>query len=141
MPNFSLCCQKCRNQNIVCSRCTLGGHNCINCTDHWRMFHITTSGNNINIPDVVSYKKDKDMWCCNCGKKGHYPINCLYHKDMKSFPETLPFIASYQRNILGSSTKKKSKSKYNKFTFGYSYSTFHIHFILKFLDSVLLSIL
>ena len=58
---FKLCCYKCKFQtNQVCSRCSLKGHNYINCPDHWRLFHLTTKTKNIIIPNLNVNKKEKN---------------------------------------------------------------------------------
>ncbi|KAL0272989.1 UNVERIFIED_CONTAM: hypothetical protein PYX00_005774 [Menopon gallinae] len=95
MGSYSLSCNKCKSESCkTCSRCSMSGHHFLNCSDHWRRFHSTIGKTVVTAPEKDTYKSAVEMWCCNCGRKGHYPIHCQAKKNL-SFPETTLYVASY----------------------------------------------
>lgn len=91
-------CNRCvKESEKTCSRCKLQGHYFINCSDHWRKFHFTTTSTmRIPPPDCNSHKPGNEQWCCNCGKKGHNEIKCRSKKSNSHFSETWPYVACYE---------------------------------------------
>ncbi len=80
-------CLHCRNQaRETCRQCGAVGHVQARCTDNWRRFHCTVDPK-ATVPvepleDV--HKEASEVYCYNCGRKGHYLHNCrAYHRGQR----------------------------------------------------------
>ncbi|XP_011497646.1 PREDICTED: LOW QUALITY PROTEIN: uncharacterized protein LOC105362018 [Ceratosolen solmsi marchali] len=113
-------CQYCRN--LVCSRCDSQGHLSNTCPDLWRRYHQTVKNaiyNLINLSNtklqmkinIVAIlcrsdgakipknlcnvmKPEKELYCCNCARKGHNSINCRKRHWSQHF-QNPPYVSSY----------------------------------------------
>ncbi|KAK6637289.1 hypothetical protein RUM44_007703 [Polyplax serrata] len=98
---YDICCFKCRKQNgLTCMRCGMKGHLWVECPDHWRLFHLTTKSTQIVVPSVSVNKDPEYLWCCNCSQRGHLSFYCKIQNNFTIFPETLPYIVSYNMDFL-----------------------------------------
>ena len=55
------------------------GHVQRDCPDIWRRFHLTLEGESPVSFTAVGHSSDKhqaDVWCCNCGRRGHLADEC-----------------------------------------------------------------
>jgi protein AIR1/2 len=50
------------------------GHVQRDCPDIWRRFHLTLEGE--TPVRTASDKHPADLWCCNCGRRGHLSEDC-----------------------------------------------------------------
>lgn len=73
------------------------GHSYIHCPDHWRLFHLTTNTENVIVPPKNIHKKEEDVWCCNCSRKGHFYNNCPISKSLCGFTDTVPYVVAYSK--------------------------------------------
>jgi len=123
-PGFSFLesCMHCRRLNDTeCRLCGFLGHTAMDCPDLWRRFHATTKGTTAVKPSSASgqHKKDKDCWCCNCGRKGHSLDNCQRYRYSK-YPPTSVRVISYGNPLetevddYGDVHQKKRKGGKNK---------------------------
>ena len=97
-------CMNCRRlNNSSCFLCGGKGHVKSNCPDTWRRFHATLSGTEGIVtkpfggPDRA-HKPLNQIWCSNCGKKGHYLHHCRAY-NYSSYPIPVLHIVSYD-NLL-----------------------------------------
>lgn len=93
---FVQMCPKCiKELKTKCSRCNVEGHYFINCTDHWRKYHYTTQTKDVRRPEHNVNKPSDQLWCSNCGRRGHHQTRCGSKRNSISYPDSLPFISSY----------------------------------------------
>lgn len=92
--NFVDMCNRCiKESEKTCTRCKLHGHYFINCSDHWRKFHVTTTST-FAIGSVY-HGNGSRLWCSNCGRKGHFELDCRSQRNVR-FPQTSPYVSSYE---------------------------------------------
>ena len=97
-------CIHCRRMiNSNCFLCGGKGHAKSNCPDYWRRFHATVSGPEGAVQRPVggvdkSHKPLAEIWCCNCGRRGHYLHQCRAYS-YSSYPSPVLHVVSYESLI------------------------------------------
>ncbi|XP_074648056.1 uncharacterized protein LOC141903710 isoform X2 [Tubulanus polymorphus] len=95
------------NPRRKCTRCQMPGHSKHSCTDIWRQYHVTTEP---GAPIQSKQKQNKNVMCCNCGKRGHFIYDCrIPLMDSFKFPY-YPFTAEYDTYDVYRARKRKHKS-------------------------------
>ena len=93
-------CTNCRRLNTsICFICGANGHVKSACPDKWRRFHATLSGTDGVVIEPFggvdrAHKPLRQIWCCNCGKKGHYLHHCRAY-NYSSYPAPVVHVINY----------------------------------------------
>ena len=96
---FAESCRNCRYlDSMVCRICGGKGHVQANCSDKWRRFHATTSGNQIVKPTSNIHKPTEEVFCPNCGKQGHLVHQCR-HYSFSCIPPPKTTVVSYSEPL------------------------------------------
>ena len=77
-------CQHCQNvAEEMCPQCGVQGHLSRQCPDNWRRYHDTvdSSASEPHRPLKDCHKRASEMYCVNCGRKGHYLHHCHAYQD------------------------------------------------------------
>ena len=79
----------------TCNRCHAYGHFESFCPDRWRQYHRTVKEGEI-VQGTPNHSKRENIFCYNCGEKGHLGHECLEETQGYSDP-CFPFVARYDR--------------------------------------------
>ena len=85
---------RCRADDM-CNRCHAFGHFESFCPDRWRQYHHTIKEGKI-VQGTQNHSKRENIFCYNCGEKGHLGHECLEQTQGYSDP-CFPFVARYDR--------------------------------------------
>ena len=78
------------------------GHVQRDCPDLWRRFHLTLEGQDPVQAATAGgggHKHATDLWCCNCGRRGHLADGCRRFP-YSPYPRTSLRVVSYARPVL-----------------------------------------
>ena len=93
-------CQHCLDAaGETCPQCGVRGHLSKQCPDNWRRYHDTADPHHASDPErplADCHKRASEMFCVNCGRKGHYIHHCHAYQHRNSKPLSVLKICSYE---------------------------------------------
>lgn len=93
---FSENCRKCRYLDTMdCRLCGGRGHIQNQCSDIWRRYHATLKKGQPLEPKKSVHLPATEVWCCNCGKKGHLVHQCRAYS-YSCVPPLVTSVISYK---------------------------------------------
>lgn len=106
---------KCHNAltryKLICTLCECVGHISEECPDLWRRYYLTTKPGPLVKGDPRELRKSSEMYCCNCGRKGHYVFDCTRYKMKPAYHPIWPFVIEYKdpnRHVSNNSRENSS---------------------------------
>ena len=86
----------------TCPQCGVRGHLSRQCPDNWRRYHDTTVDDASAEPQRPAaadcHKRASEMFCVNCGRKGHYLHHCHAYQHRNSKPLSVLKVCSYENH-------------------------------------------
>ncbi|KAM3967507.1 zinc finger CCHC-type containing 7 [Aphomia sociella] len=97
-PNhiYSTMCRNCSFwDRTYCAECGQKGHPSSHCPDNWRRYHNTVD---INTPldENRHTKKNHQLYCSGCARRGHLVHNCRIAIPFSGLPINSPFVYDYR---------------------------------------------
>ena len=93
-------CRRCLDATEeTCRQCGVRGHLSQQCPDNWRRYHDTIDPQMASLPvrpTADCHKRASEMFCVNCGRKGHYLHHCHAYQHRNSKPLSVLKVCSYE---------------------------------------------